>query len=486
MTIKIGFLSLMILLAVFQNSQAAVPNKSQTQCLLALQSAGAKVASTASLDAVKCIRSAIKGKLNGTEIEACIATESQALMRAKAKTTASLAQKCNDLPKFGPVNAQEINTAYAGVLDLQKLLGDDIASTLKTTVVDAEAASCQLALAEEMATIARAEMLEYNRCSRQLLIKNRASSSADLEACVGKESATIKKAKNQASNRLAKKCATVASSVNFPGACEGVATEELGNCLAAQAHCSSCEAVNAAEHLQASGHQFKAGVATYYCGTRPKQTHSVARLWNEQILDAIRLDNPRPPVHARNLFHLSAAMYDAWAAYDATAAQYLTEEYPIWNNPKRDRDIAISFAAYRVLSERYSEKYALGFTTSQARFDEQMNALGLDKNYKQTNGDNPSAVGNRIAAAILKHGKTDGSNEAQNFADASYAPVNKPLIVKDNGIDLVDAEDPAYQLDPNHWQPLALDKIVSQNGIPLPGKYKPALVRNGVLSPRLQ
>ena len=475
MTKKIGFISLFLLISIYQNAIAAVPNKNQTQCLLALQSAGAKVASTAGLDAVKCIRSAIKGRLSGAEIEACIATESQALIKAKAKTTANLAQKCNELPKFGPVNAQEVNTAYSGVLDLQKLLGDDFANTLKTTAADAEAASCQLALVEDMAAIARAEILEYNRCSRQLLTKNRASSAADLEACVGKESVAVKKAKKQAGNRLAKKCATVVGSVNFPGVCEGVAIEELGNCLAAQAHCNACEAVNSAEHLQASGHQFKAGVATYYCGIRPKQTHSVARLWNEQILDAIRLDNPRPPVHARNLFHLSAAMYDAWAAYDTTAAQYLTEEFPIWNNPKRDREIAISFAAYRLLSERYSEKYALGFATSQARFDAQMNALGLDKNYKQTSGDIPAAVGNRIAAAILKHGKTDGSNEAQNFADASYTPINKPLIVKESGIDLVDTEDPSYQLDPNHWQPLALDKIVSQNGIPLPGKIQTSI-----------
>ena len=40
---------------------------------------------------------------------------------------------------------------------------------------------------------------------------------------------------------------------------------------------------------------------------------SVARMWNEALLDAIRKDLARPTVHARNLFHMSAAMYDAWA-----------------------------------------------------------------------------------------------------------------------------------------------------------------------------
>lgn len=43
--------------------------------------------------------------------------------------------------------------------------------------------------------------------------------------------------------------------------------------------------------------------------------HSVARQWNEELLNAIRNDFARPTIHARNLYHVSAAMWDAWAAY---------------------------------------------------------------------------------------------------------------------------------------------------------------------------
>ena len=39
---------------------------------------------------------------------------------------------------------------------------------------------------------------------------------------------------------------------------------------------------------------------------------SVARQWNEALLDVIRIDFPAPTVHSRNLYHTSAAMYDAW------------------------------------------------------------------------------------------------------------------------------------------------------------------------------
>ena len=43
---------------------------------------------------------------------------------------------------------------------------------------------------------------------------------------------------------------------------------------------------------------------------------SVARKWNELILKSIRNDYARPTVHARNLFHTSIAMYDAFAVFE--------------------------------------------------------------------------------------------------------------------------------------------------------------------------
>src|SRR5882762_3125484 len=55
-------------------------------------------------------------------------------------------------------------------------------------------------------------------------------------------------------------------------------------------------------------------------------TMSVARRWDEALLDAIRRSLPNPPVHARNLFHLSVAMWDAWAAYDPIASGYIFTE----------------------------------------------------------------------------------------------------------------------------------------------------------------
>ncbi|MGD1946160.1 MAG: hypothetical protein ACFB0A_07875, partial [Croceivirga sp.] len=44
--------------------------------------------------------------------------------------------------------------------------------------------------------------------------------------------------------------------------------------------------------------------------------NSLARQWNELVLESIRSDFARPTVHARNLFHSSLIMYDSWALFD--------------------------------------------------------------------------------------------------------------------------------------------------------------------------
>src|SRR5690242_20464117 len=80
---------------------------------------------------------------------------------------------------------------------------------------------------------------------------------------------------------------------------------------------------------------------------------SVARRWDEALLDAIRRSLPNPPVHARNLFHTSVAMWDAWATYDPTASGDLFTEKHTASDVAAARDETISYAAYRVLSARY-------------------------------------------------------------------------------------------------------------------------------------
>jgi hypothetical protein len=183
---------------------------------------------------------------------------------------------------------------------------------------------------------------------------------------------------------------------------------------------------------------------------------SVARRWDEAVLDAIRRALPAPTVHARNLFHLSAAMWDAWAAYDPDAAGYFVDEEHTAADIAAARNEAISYAAYRLLHHRY--RTAVGGTDSLLEFERLMEDLCYPTDVTRTEGASPAALGNRIAAAAIESGLADGSNEAGGYT-SDYAPVNAPLEVAARGPDRME--------DPNRWQPLQLEQAVSQNGIPI-------------------
>jgi hypothetical protein len=192
---------------------------------------------------------------------------------------------------------------------------------------------------------------------------------------------------------------------------------------------------------------------------KPSAAHpgwSVARMWDAALLDAIRRALPNPPVHARNLFHTSVAMWDAWAAYDPHASGYISTEKVQATDPGAARDETISYAAYRVVTARFRK--SVGAEESLQEFDQLMEVLCYPTENRTTSRNSPAALGNRIGEAVLAYGRADGSNEAGGYAAPNYKPVNPPLVVKNAGTTLV---------DPNRWQPLQLEHMISQNGIPV-------------------
>lgn len=185
---------------------------------------------------------------------------------------------------------------------------------------------------------------------------------------------------------------------------------------------------------------------------------SIARRWDEQILAAIRLDLPRPTVHARNLFHTSAAMWDVWAAYDAKASGVYVHERHTAPDAEAARRTAISYAAYDVLSKRYAK--AIGGARSVACITAVMKDLGLDPSDTHDTGDDPVAFGNRVGHTILAITSKDGADEAGDYDDPhDYKSPNPPLVFDNAG---------AVLNDPVHWQPINLAVAATQNGIILP------------------
>ncbi len=185
---------------------------------------------------------------------------------------------------------------------------------------------------------------------------------------------------------------------------------------------------------------------------------SVARRWDEQALAAIRRDLPRPTVHARNLFHLSAAMWDAWAAYDPKVAGVFVREKLAAADPDAARRTSISHAAFGVLAHRYAR--AIGGPATVACLRHVMRDLGYDPDDTRDAGDDPVAFGNRVARTIVEATADDGANEANDYEDpARTVAENMPLLYDGVGTTLS---------NPQRWQPINLAVAATQNGIILP------------------
>jgi hypothetical protein len=204
---------------------------------------------------------------------------------------------------------------------------------------------------------------------------------------------------------------------------------------------------------------------------------SAAREWNEQLLSAIRQTIPNPPLHARNLFHLATAMYNAWAAYDAMAIGYLQNEKisPRPSDIEAARHEAISYAAYRVLRERFTT------TTLRNAFDAKLTALGYSPVTGQgtiTTATTPAELGKRLGQTVLNWSANDGFDQT-GYPQAYTVSINPnlstglSLSVLGQNASFVSNRPLGFGIPtgthPNYWQPLDLATSVTQNGIPIPG-----------------
>lgn len=198
---------------------------------------------------------------------------------------------------------------------------------------------------------------------------------------------------------------------------------------------------------------------------------SIARKWNEVLLEAIRNDFARPTVHARNLFHISAGMYDAWSMYDPTSTHYFLNgdneiiqcevgDFTPNKSVKEARNETISYVAYNLIKHRFL--FSPGVFETYKLADSLMSALGYDKDFTSMDyhSGSPAALGNYIAECIIQYGLKDGSNEENDYENQFYEPINPPLLPDEPGNpDIV---------DPNRWQPLTLEVNIDQSGNEIP------------------
>jgi hypothetical protein len=206
--------------------------------------------------------------------------------------------------------------------------------------------------------------------------------------------------------------------------------------------------------------------------SKAQSSNSVARVWDEAALAAIRIDTPHPPAQARNLFSLAVCVYDAWAAYDTNGAiGYIYHAKFTTPDIAAARNQAISYAAYRMLKERHY--YSKAATNSLAADDAQMAALGYDTNNISRDTSTPAGVGNSVYDAVSAWFIDDGARQTNGTPAAPYPdyPVgqggyvylNPPLATAYEGI--TDGSGGTV-VDINSWQRLEIDNAVDQHGYP--------------------
>jgi hypothetical protein len=192
----------------------------------------------------------------------------------------------------------------------------------------------------------------------------------------------------------------------------------------------------------------------------PRATDNVVLKWNEQLLNTIRR-NPAttgPTVTARAIGILNTAIYDAWAPYDPVAeGTRLLDQYrqPAAEDTLVNKNAAISYAAYRVLTDLFKD------STSIAAYQQQMSDLGYPIDTATTDTTTPQGIGNVTAQAEIDFRHTDGSNQ---LGDNPNGTLGVPYS-DTTGYQLVNTWTQVN--DPWKWQPLCVPIVTS--GTPCPG-----------------
>ena len=205
-------------------------------------------------------------------------------------------------------------------------------------------------------------------------------------------------------------------------------------------------------------------------------SQSIARKWMEVLLQAIRNDLARPPVHARNLFHLSSMMYDAFVITEKIKenrelSPYLLNktingnfflfEFPPNFQDNEYIEKIISYASYNFIRHRF--KNSLGVADTYKIVDSLMITLDYDINYSKLDylsGD-PKSIGNYLNELYKEYGYMDNSNEINDYSSNYYEPINPPLDLSKSGNPDI--------IDPNRWQPLQILNFIDQSGNPIEG-----------------
>ena len=178
--------------------------------------------------------------------------------------------------------------------------------------------------------------------------------------------------------------------------------------------------------------------------TEPTGADNLAYRWGQMALTATAHDTerftPRPTITSRYLGLIFVAVFDAWSRFDQKAEPvYLqgVERRPDSEHTLSNKEVAISYAAFRAMNEYYYSDSLL--------FSDFMRKLGFNPADESLDPNTPEGIGNLAAQAVIAARKGDGANQygeeegADGEAYFNYVGY-EPVLADENA-------------DPNRWQP---------------------------------
>jgi hypothetical protein len=207
------------------------------------------------------------------------------------------------------------------------------------------------------------------------------------------------------------------------------------------------------------------GTTTPPAGPVVQPARSAVVLWNEAMLSAIRNSGPKPTIVTRQMFIVHAAIYDAWALYDATAVPVVLQgtRKPAAQRTSANKREAVSQAAYHTLVNLFPE-----YESNTQAFSNLLAALGYA--IVTTPGmTTPSGVGLSAAQAVLADRDNDGSNAANNYVDVVSERYDRLYTPRNSANPASTSVPGGTTFDPARWQPLRVPTgaVVDANGEPI-------------------
>lgn len=196
---------------------------------------------------------------------------------------------------------------------------------------------------------------------------------------------------------------------------------------------------------------------------------SVARIWMDAHLDAIKVDGLGPTIHSRNLYQLSVGMYDLWTVFKGTSEETVflgkefgdfpceLEAYPIPENRDSALNVAINYFAYSLTTSRFGQYSSKGRTHDIFFF--LFESTGLDPSFHSTDYSEGSAaaLGIYLAERLMEFAwEVDPARELEGFEGYEYNSVNSRIKPNVSGVQILE--------NPDRWQPISSRGYIAEKG----------------------